>query len=182
MNNAIIQKPIDALNAGALRAICRWVFFCLITLLCIFVVWENVTYHIYDILSNPIYSQHNKIVYSALAEIESHNNPLAVSSRKAIGIFQITRPCLSDVNAYLNTNYSLLDCFNPRINYTVAYTYISFVLPKYFLHYNIPLTTTNILWAYNAGIGRIVRGEMPAETKKYIERYYECLQTMSEKK
>jgi uncharacterized membrane protein YesL len=56
------------------------------------------------------------------------------------------------------------------------------VLPKYFLHYNIPLTTTNILWAYNAGIGRIVRGEMPAETKKYIERYYECLQTMSEKK
>jgi len=40
-------------------------------------------------------------------------------------------------------------------------------------YYGISVTVKNVLWAYNAGIGRVVDGIMPETTKQYIRRYLE---------
>ena len=36
-------------------------------------------------------------------------------------------------------------------------------------------TIDNRLWAYNAGIGRVIKGIKPDETREYIKRYHRCL-------
>ena len=39
-------------------------------------------------------------------------------------------------------------------------------------HYKKEVNIDNILWAYNAGIGKVIKEIKPEETKNYIIKYY----------
>lgn len=123
------------------------------------------TVELADTLVNP-----DKVI-----TIESNWNANAYNKKSgAIGLGQITPIALQDYNN-LNPNdtYTYKDLLDPQINQKVSYWTLTDRIPKMLAHYKIPITTDNILWAYNAGIGRVVNGEMPQETKDYIKKYHE---------
>ena len=92
---------------------------------------------------------------------------------KARGLGQITPIALQDYNN-LNPNdkytYEQLD--DPQINQKITYWTLTERIPQMLRHFNVPVTTDNILWSYNAGIGRVVEGKLPEETRKYIQKYH----------
>jgi len=109
-----------------------------------------------------------------IAQIESSNNPQAVSFRGAKygrGLHQISEICLKEYNNYNGTRYIPEDLFDVDINTSIADWYLNKRIPTMLVHYGIEVRLEAILWAYNAGIGRVVEGFMPEETKKYIKKY-----------
>jgi len=137
----------------------------------------------------------DEIDLSIVAQIESSGNPNAYNKRSgAIGLCQITKICLTEFNAlydkqnffcaertakteYLNQKkinhekYNIGDLYNPTINIEVADWYLNIRIPQLLKYYKKPVTLENILWAYNAGIGNVVKNRMPLETKNYIKKY-----------
>lgn len=114
----------------------------------------------------------------AIAQIESSNNPLKYNKKtKAYGLYQITRPCLEDVNNYLiATRYSLVDMYEPNKAYVVAYSYINNIIPHYLKSFYIPDTIATRIMCYDWGIGKVIKwskGELsiPTETLDYIMKY-----------
>jgi hypothetical protein len=109
---------------------------------------------------------------SIIAKIESENNPLAYNSKSgARGLYQITAICMNDYSMYHKTGYILQDLFNPEINKKIAEWYLNIRIPFLLSHYKQETSLDNILWAYNAGIGNLVKGIKPKETRNYILRY-----------
>ena len=107
-----------------------------------------------------------------IAQIESSNNPLAYNRHsQAVGLYQITPICLNDYNLTHKTCYELTDLLSPKFNYAVAYWYLNFRIPQMLKAHKLPVTLETTLWAYNAGVGRVLRGEKPKETKNYILKY-----------
>ena len=109
-----------------------------------------------------------------ISSIESSNNSKAYNRKSgARGLYQITEICLKDYNQFHKVKYTSQDLFIPEINEKIARWYLEKRIPQMLRYYNIPVTTDNILWAYNAGIGKVVKGVMPDETKDYIKKYNE---------
>jgi len=110
---------------------------------------------------------------SKIAYIESRNNPLAYNKHSgARGIYQITPICLKDYNNYHKVKYNLDDLFIPKINRIIASWYLEIRIPQMLKHYKKEVNIDNILWAYNAGIGKVIKEIKPEETKNYIIKYY----------
>ena len=110
---------------------------------------------------------------SIIAQIESSGNPNAVSFRGAKygrGLYQISEVALADYNASNSPRIAPEMLFDPEIGLQVASWYIG-QIKRYLRHYGLEVSTYNILWAYNAGIGRVKQEIMPEETKLYIEKY-----------
>jgi soluble lytic murein transglycosylase-like protein len=63
------------------------------------------------------------------------------------------------------------DMFDPQKSALVANWYLNTRIPALLRHYKRPDDVTHRLWAYNAGIGAVIRNKMPQETKDYIEKY-----------
>lgn len=112
-----------------------------------------------------------KIDMKAIKSIESGGDPQAVSSAGAVGLYQIMPITLEDYNQYHSNTYTEDDLFDPEINKKIAVWYIQDRIPELLEYYNLELTVENILWAYNAGIGRVRDGVKPEETIRYIEKY-----------
>jgi len=107
-----------------------------------------------------------------IAQIESNNNPLAYNRNSgAVGLCQITSVCLSDYNLCNKTCYEITDLLSPKFNLFIAYWYLNKRIPQMLRAKNKPITLDNILWAYNAGIGKVVKGICPKETRNYIKKY-----------
>lgn len=110
---------------------------------------------------------------SALIQIESAGNPLAFNKGSgARGLTQITPIAWKDLeqkkpNIYGKLDYEK-DIFKPEVAKQAAKDYIS-IISGYLKHFNLPVTTQNILWAYNAGIGKVRKNIMPQETQDYIK-------------
>ena len=114
----------------------------------------------------------------ALTKTESNNNPKAVSNNGAVGIAQIkaTGGALDDWNMYHKKQvYGKKDLLNKDINLKIAKWYLNKRIPQMLKAYNLPDTTRNRLWAYNAGIGNVRKGIMPEETKNYISKIEKLL-------
>ncbi len=118
-----------------------------------------------------------------IAQIESNGNPNAYNKRSgAIGLYQITPICLKDYNQHYIRNYGNIpnekfyysneDLYDPIINFRIANWYLNTRIPELLKHYHKPITIDNILWAYNAGIGNLVKGIKPLETRNYIKKYH----------
>ncbi len=110
---------------------------------------------------------------SIIAQIESSGNPNAVSFRGAKhgrGLYQISEVALADYNASQSHRIAPNLLFDPEVGYRVASWYIG-QIKRYLRHYGLEVNTYNILWAYNAGIGRVKQGILPEETRLYIEKY-----------
>ena len=118
-----------------------------------------------------------EIDLSIIATIESSNNPLAYNEDSgARGLYQITEICLKDYNQYAKrpANAPILRLealFSPEINKKVAQWYLNKRIPQLLSFYHIEDTIDTRLFAYNAGIGRVIKGIMPRETRNYILKY-----------
>ncbi len=108
---------------------------------------------------------------SIIARIESNNNPKAVSSEGAIGTYQITYVVLQEYNTMNDTRYTSQDLFKPEVNKEIAYWYMNIRIPQLLRHFHKPITLINLLISYNAGVGYVLSGKIPNETKQYILRY-----------
>ena len=113
-----------------------------------------------------------EINYEVLSQIESSGNPKAENKLSgARGLYQITEPALKEFNTFNKAKYTPDDLFNPMVNQTIAKWYMDKRIPEMLTYYKIPITVENQLHAYNAGISHVIRGELPDETKQYIEKY-----------
>ena len=112
----------------------------------------------------------------ALIQVESSNNPNAVNKKSgARGLGQITSVALADWNQFNKDKYSMDDMFNPQKNMRVTNWYLMRQIPHYLEHYGLPSTVENVLWAYNAGIGRVRDNVKPQETVEYISKIQNIL-------
>lgn len=116
-----------------------------------------------------------------IAKIESNNNPLAYNPiSHARGMYQITPICLKEYNAWHPTSkiaYNAL--FSPVVAQTVAEWYLGIRIPQMLRFYNISDTLENRLFAYNAGIGKVIKNQMPIETKNYIKKYKQLMEKIN---
>ena len=114
-----------------------------------------------------------QIDMDAIALIESHATSFAYNPKsEATGMFQITPICLEEWNKFhYDDQYGMDALFDKFINYKIAYWYLEVRIPQMLKYYHKPVTIENILWAYNAGIGNVVKGRMPNETKEYLKKY-----------
>lgn len=114
-----------------------------------------------------------EINLSIIATIESNNNPNAYNkTSKAVGMYQITPICLKDYNQLNKNQFQLSEMFEPNKAKIVANWYLNKRIPQLLRHYRIIDTIDNRLWAYNAGIGRVVKNIKPLETRNYIIKYH----------
>jgi len=112
----------------------------------------------------------------AVQYIESGNNPNAYNKiTHARGLFQITPICLKDYNKFHGEKIKLNDLYNPVKNKKVAAWYLFVRIPELLNAYDILISETTVLWAYNAGAGNIKKNIMPGETKNYIKKYQKYL-------
>lgn len=109
---------------------------------------------------------------SIISKIESNNNPLAVSHCGATGQYQVMSCVLKEYNKYHSTYYTMINMRNPISCYKVAHWYLNIRIPQMLKHYHKPITVDYILWAYNAGIGNLLKGIKPRETRNYIRKYH----------
>lgn len=104
----------------------------------------------------PVYPSpiDNLINYVELAE--SSGDPRAISpDGKSIGLHQISQPVLDEWNAaHPDKQYSLGDMYQPEISYSVAHWYLS-RLNKWLTRHGYPYDIPRLVFAYNAGMGRL---------------------------
>jgi soluble lytic murein transglycosylase-like protein len=108
---------------------------------------------------------------NAIMIIESQGNPNAIGTSGEIGLYQIMPCVLAEYNQFNKVNLQPKDLFNPLVNEQVARWYMGVRLPQLFNHFRKPITTNNIIWAWNAGIGRFVKNRLPKTTRDYLVRY-----------
>lgn len=115
---------------------------------------------------------------SIIAKIESSNNPFAFNPKTlATGLYQVTPICLVDFNDHHNFHYPREWLFVKEVNEEVAKWYLTERIPQMLRHYKKPANIDNILWVYNAGIGKVVKGIKPKETQQYLEKYRRLAKT-----
>jgi hypothetical protein len=116
----------------------------------------------------------DRINMESIAWIESNNTAYAYNSKtQATGVFQITPICLEEWNIFHPSDqYGMDALFDRFTNMKIAMWYLEMRIPQMLKYYDKPITIDNILWAYNAGIGNVVKGRMPKETKNYIKKYH----------
>lgn len=116
-----------------------------------------------------------------IKQIESSGNPKAFNKRsEARGLYQITPVVLEEWNNLKRIPFEEDDLFDPVINQLIADWYMNTRIPAMLKAYKLPDTLENRLWAYNAGIGRVRKGELPEETRRYIEKYKQFAQRKNE--
>ena len=110
-----------------------------------------------------------------IAQIESSGNRWAISyagAKYGRGLYQVSEIALLDYNKENNAKIAPESLFEPMIGEMVAKWYLTQRIPFFLRNKGIPVTLANILWAYSAGIGNVVKGIKPQETRNYIKRYY----------
>ncbi len=120
------------------------------------------------------------VCMDTIISIESSGKADAISFRGAKygrGLCQISEICLEDYNLRHEIEYQVTDLFNPDINRMIGDWYINTRIPAMLKYYKIQDTTMIRLWAYSAGIGNVVKRKMPAETKKYIDKYFTIMKS-----
>jgi len=91
----------------------------------------------------------------------------------ATGLGQITAIALKDFNNLNGTHYTMADLKDPQRNMRISYWMLTERIPQLLRHFKKAVTTDHILWAYNSGIGNLVKGIKPRETVRYIKEYKE---------
>jgi soluble lytic murein transglycosylase-like protein len=105
---------------------------------------------------------------SAVVQIESSFRPLARGKAGEYGLGQIMPGTIRDFEK--RTGKTVTDPFDVDQNLEVAAWYLGSEVPRMLRAYSKDVTVKNILWAYNAGIGNLVKGNLPASTVSYISK------------
>ena len=117
-----------------------------------------------------------EIDMNIIAQIESNCNPYAFNkSSGAIGLLQITKPVVDEFNQRYSKKelyYEMEELYQIDVNWKIGSWYMNTRIPQMLKHYKIEDTIDNRLWAYNAGIGNVVKGRKVLETINYIKKYH----------
>lgn len=114
----------------------------------------------------------SEISLRAIALIESSNKPHAVGDNgRALGLFQIHSVVVREFNNFHKNHYTHKDMLDPAKAEIVARWYISERIPAMLRHYRKEESVKNIIWAYNAGIGSVLKGIIPPITQQYLDKY-----------
>ncbi len=106
----------------------------------------------------------------ALIQQESSWNAGAYNKKSgATGLGQITVPALTEFNQFNKERYTMADMKDPQKNMRVTHWYVMDRIPQMLQAYKLPVSLDNVLWAYNAGVGRVKNKVMPQETVNYIK-------------
>ena len=127
------------------------------------------------------------IYLPAIAHIESSSNPSAFNKQSGcIGLYQINpKGALVDFNNMARREtFEANDMYDPSSNEIVASWYLGTQIPRYLRHYQkkyprIKVDVKHVIWAYNCGIGCVVEGRMPSETKSYVHKYLKIVDKLS---
>jgi len=111
---------------------------------------------------------------TAIATIESSNNPKAISYKGASsgrGLYQISEILLKHYNQVHKTNIKSEELFTADVNERVAIWYIGWLEKRPYVE-----SDEDILIAYNWGYGNLIKFKkgkrsLPKETKDYIIKY-----------
>lgn len=111
-----------------------------------------------------------------IMEIESSNNPNAISPVGARGICQIMPNTWDECCNRLNVNWDWEEAFNKEKNLKIGTYYINKRIPEMLKYYKIEDNYKNRLMSYNWGIGNVKsfyenKKDIPIETKNYIKKY-----------
>lgn len=107
-----------------------------------------------------------------IAKIESSGCKYKVGDGgESNGCHQVSTGTLKEYNQFNHTEYTKKDLLNDAISLKIATWYIEKRIPQMLRYYGKPVDLKHKLWAYNAGIGRVVEGVMPEKTKKYLKKY-----------
>jgi len=120
---------------------------------------------------------YGEVDLSLIAQIESSNRPAAIGDGgKALGLYQLHQGVVGDYNRTHNTQYLHQDALRRDIATKVADWYLNREIPRLLKHFKLPVTTQNILAAYNAGIGNVRQGRIP---HNYIAKYNKLAKEMN---
>lgn len=118
-----------------------------------------------------------------ISTIESNNNPDIISHGGDYGLFQISKPVLVDFKRQFDNcgpvclnipavAWQMPDMLNPTNNTEVAEWYLTQRIPEMLRHYHKPVTTRNIIIAWNAGISYVIKNKrLPKTTINYLRKY-----------
>jgi soluble lytic murein transglycosylase-like protein len=102
----------------------------------------------------------------AVIQIESSFRPLARGKAGEYGLGQLMPGTISDFEK--RTGKRITDPYDVEQNLEVSAWYLGHEVPRMLRAYSKEVTVRNILWAYNAGIGNLVKGRLPVSTVDYI--------------
>lgn len=112
-----------------------------------------------------------------IIQIESNNNPYAVSEDGCIGLMQISDLVRREHN-YHNPNCFIgkHELFNSAFNVGVGTWYLKRIWFHYLPHYELEQNLQNLCYAYNMGIGNLVKYrqgkiKLPKETVLYWKNF-----------
>lgn len=108
-------------------------------------------------------------ILPTIITIESNNNPNTIGDNgKAIGLLQIHKECVQDVNRTFNTNYSHNQMIDSLKSVQVFKLYLTKGINRYMYKYDKYPQTNHIVRMWNGGI---YQGYRINDTKKYFEKY-----------
>ena len=108
-------------------------------------------------------------IYEVLKELESNNTENAIGdSGLAIGILQIHKSVIQDVNRYYGTDYTHKDAFDEVCSEEIFVLYISLGIKLYKKKYNKDPTEEDIVRMWNGGI---YSGYRRDSTIKYYKKF-----------
>ena len=114
------------------------------------------------------------LLLSALMLVESNNNPKAVSPNgKEVGVLQISKAVVTDVNRTYGTHYRLKDRYDVGMSKSICSLY----LRKYCTRTRIkrPITDEDLARVWNGG----PKGWQKESTLFYWERVHAAMQKLS---
>lgn len=113
-----------------------------------------------------LYNLDENLIY-AVAFCESGFNPKAKSNKGAVGIMQLMPSTAKWCCERMGIEYSYQKLYDPNFNIRIGSYYLSYLKDKF-------KTEKQILWAYNAGEGKIKDwtndADVYTETRAYVKK------------
>lgn len=108
-------------------------------------------------------------IFKIISIIESNENPYAIGDNgRAIGIVQIHKICIDDVNNHFNTDYRHYDAFNVDKSRDIFELYLTMGIIFYKYSNNRFPTIEHIVKMWNGGI---YNGYRIHSTEKYYKKF-----------
>lgn len=107
----------------------------------------------------------------AIQQIESGGRAWVIAKDGSVGLYQLMPCVLAEYNRFHGTWWTMKDLLDPRLNYVIAAWYLTCRIPAMLTAYGKPVTTRNVIIAYNAGIRAVVCGYVPKTTRAYLAKY-----------
>lgn len=134
---------------------------------------KEIPYQVSDSSYGPLNA---KIDLFKVMMLESRGNPKAhnmANGEDARGLFQIRKCVVQDWNqAHPKEKISVDKLWNPLVNRRVADWYLHKRIPQMLKSHRKKITVDNVLISWNAGVGKLVRGRVPASTRNYVREYH----------